>query len=558
MTRIDLLVWSEIIQSKKAYPEGESICLPANGFAVTEVINNWAKTSRATYGLFWFGNNALPDYNLLQSLINEGIDVAHVGLGLAQFNQWPDLCLVLQDWSMIPGSPERPSSSWRISPELCLVRREMLMTVGGWDGAFVSPHAAALEFGYRALRLGALVEYRPELLPTGTKATPSEPPSRDFYAFILRHFGRQWGRYVWLRRSLRRMGWWREWRAFQEAEKACAHFPAPLSQASPVWNDPPAQSDERLAQTPVTVIIPTLGRYPYLPQALDSLRQQTVRPREVIVIDQNPPEQRQPETYAGYEDLHLQVIWQDERGQSLARNTGLAAASQPYVFLFDDDSIADPHLIAAHLQIVLNGRCHVSTGVAFPPPPTDYQLPPAYRHTRIAQTFDTGNSLLPLNLAQEIGGLDRNYDFGPGTDNDLGTRLYLAGYRIAHNPQARRIHFKAPMGGLRTHGARKYNTDAGLWQPFPPVTLSYYGLRFLDHKQQRERAWLNFVTSKFPQHLRRQQGKMGRKLVALAYFGLTLIFLPIKWFRSQRQAHRLLQQGVRLVQFSVGQPESVH
>lgn len=248
--------------------------------------------------------------------------------------------------------------------------------------------------------------------------------------------------------------------------------------------------------------------------------------------------------------MHLQVIWQDEQGQSLARNTGLAAASQPYVFLFDDDSIADPHLIAAHLQLVLNGRCHVSTGVAFPPPPSTYQLPAQYRHTRIAQTFDTGNSLLSLDLARKMGGLDRNYDFGPGTDSDFGTRLYLAGYRIAHNPQARRIHFKAPIGGLRTHGARKYNTDTDLWQPFPPVTQSYYGLRYLNRQQQFERTWLSFFTSKFPPELRQSRGPLVPKLKAAIYFGLAFLLLPLKWLRSHKQARQLLQQGVRLAEFA--------
>lgn len=514
------------------------------------IINSLANQSSADFLLFWSEQNPLPDICVLDELIYTGLDLTHAGIKQGLHFLWPDLCLVMQDWTMIAGALELPGNSWRVTPEACFLRREMLVKVGGWDEAFVSRHAAALEFGYRALRLGALVEYRPELLPTVTEHNPVELPRRDFYAFILRHFGQQWGHYVWMRRSLRRMGWVAEWRALKEAEKACARLASPLLAATPVWYDPPNLSEDRLKQTPVTVIIPTLGRYPYLPQALDSLRQQTVRPREVIVVDQNPPEQRQPETYVGYEDLTLQVIWQDERGQSLARNTGLAAATSPYVFLFDDDSIADPNLVAAHLRLVLNGRCHISTGVAFPPPPSDYQLPPYYRYTRLAQTFDTGNSLLPLNLARKMGGLDRNYDFGPGTDNDFGTRLYLAGYRIAHNPQARRIHFKAPMGGLRTHGARKYNTDAGVWQPFPPITLSYYGLRFLTRKQQRERVWLSFFTSKFPPQLRQQDGHIGRKLIAFAYFGFTLVILPFKWVRSQRQATRLLQQGVRLSKFS--------
>src|SRR5207249_3985373 len=156
-----------------------------------------------------------------------------------------------------------------------------------------------------------------------------------------------------------------------------------------------------------------------------------------------PSEVRQPESYLGYDDLNLRIIWQDEQGQSLARNTGLAAATSPYVFLLDDDSVAYDDLIEAHLRYVVNGRFQISTGVAYPPPPNEYQLPARFRYPRVAQTFDTGNSLLSLVTAKQLGGLDRNYDYGPGTDLDFGTRLYLVGQRIVHNPEAVRIHFKA-------------------------------------------------------------------------------------------------------------------
>lgn len=550
MQNIDVLIASGSAFIKPSNGWGDVIPLPNAPLKRAEVLNQWANSGQAEYGILWSEGVPLPNLKLVNELVEEGIDIAHTGLRTHQGSQWPDLCLVLQDWTMINGSPELPSNSWRISPELCLMRRDAVKQIGGWDGAFTSFRGAALEFGFRALKFGALVEHRPEL-PFCSPNSFVKLPTQDFYLFLLRHYGLRWTRYVWLRRSLRPFKGWLEWRALYNATRQHREVVSPLTQAQPVWYEPREQLVENLAHTPVTVIIPTLGRYPYLPQALDSLRQQTVRPREVIVVDQNPPEQRQPETYVGYEDLNLQIIWQDEQGQSLARNTGLAAANSPYVFLFDDDSIADPELIASHLQAVLSGRCQVSTGVAYPPTPTEYELPVAYRYSRLAQTFDTGNSLLPLQLARQMGGLDRNYDFGPGTDNDFGTRLYLVGYRIMHNPKAKRIHFKAPMGGLRTHGARRYNTDSGLWQPFPPITLSYYGLCYLNRQQRFEHAWLSFFTSKFPRELRQRRGQLIPKLCAALYFGFTFLLLPIKRFRSQKQARQLLQRGVTLAEFQL-------
>ncbi|HEX2205698.1 MAG TPA: glycosyltransferase family 2 protein, partial [Longimicrobium sp.] len=313
---------------------------------------------------------------------------------------------------------------------------------------------------------------------------------------------------------------------------------------APVWYEP-APPEVRRAE--VSVVIPTLGRYPYLPAALESLRAQTVRPREVVVVDQNPAEERRPEVYEGWDDLGLRVVWQDERGQSLARNTALAAVSHPYVFFFDDDSVAAPDLVERHLRVVLAGRFDVSTGVSYPPPPTDYRLPEGFAHPRVAQTLDTGNCLMPTALARAMGGLDRNYDFGPGTDADLGTRLYLAGRRIAHTPDAVRVHFKAPMGGLRVHGAHKTNTDAALLAPFPPVTQSYFGLRYLSPRQQRERMLLAFVTSKLARPARR--GRPAARAAALLRVALWGLLLPLKWRRSRSRARALLRAGVRLAEF---------
>jgi glycosyltransferase involved in cell wall biosynthesis len=486
---------------------------------------------------------------MLSKLLSESLDVAHCGLKQGLGELWPDLSMIIQDWSMINGPAERPSSNWRLSLNACLIRRELILQLGSLDTAFVSLTGAGLELGYRYYTKGALVEYRPELHPEMSEGKGNELVARDLYSFVLRHFGKRWAKYLSLRRSLGWLAPIREQRIFQEAQEVCASSPVQWNNSSSVWFAPPPVSQEELARTPVSVIIPTLGRYPYLPEALASLRRQTVKPREVIVVDQNPPERRQPEVYRAYEDLNMRVIWQDERGQSLARNTGLAVASSPYVFLFDDDSIAHDDLIEAHLRLLIGTGFQVSTGVAYPPPPSDYTLPPKFRYPRLAQTFDTGNSLLPLSLARELGGLDRNYDYGPGTDLDFGTRMYLAGVRIVHNPRAVRIHFKAPLGGLRTHGVRKYNSDTGVFTPFPPITQAYYGLRYLNKAQRRERILIQFITSKLPKEVRRSSGKQAKKLAALLGFVIKCFLFPLKYNRSYKQAKRLIQRGIQLEPF---------
>lgn len=450
--------------------------------------------------------------------------------------------MVRTDWSMLNASATLPSSSWRVGLGSCLVRRDTWRNIGGFDTAYETHAAAGLDWGRRCLAHGALIEHRPELVSYArTDAEPLE--RRDVYTYFLRHHGLRWAQYVAMRETLR--GGLTELRSLASARARVASHPAPTSRRC--WRAEANDLEKRLRDASVSVIIPTLGRYPYLPGALDSLRRQTVRPREVIVVDQNPPDERQPATYEGYEELGLRVIWQDERGQSLARNTALASVTSPYVFMFDDDSIAHDDLIEQHMRVVLGERFDVSTGIAFPPPPTTYQLPADHVEPRVAQTFDSGNSLMRTSLAYEMGGFDRNFDLGPGTDTDLGTRMYLAGKRIAHTPAAIRIHFKAPSGGLRVHGAHKYNTDGALLGPFPPPTQSYYANRYLAGRQQFERTILQFVTSKIRPEARRGDPR------ALARLAVTSLLLPLKWWRSERRARELLRKGVRIQRFDTGE-----
>ncbi len=544
--KLVIFIWGSQTGELPGWSCGVVHKLPDDLTVINEQLLKWAKTNESDFCLLWPGDVPLPSENDLRSLINKKVDLAHAGLSLGMGDLWPDLAMIKQDWSMINAPVENASTSWRVSLMACLVRRSLIKDLGGLDSAYSSLEGACLDLGLRALSMGAIVEHRPELIPENVKQSSNEPPLHDLYAFTLRHFGLRWAQYLLVRRLLAYLQLKKELHAFQVAKASCKINAHPIFKPVNYHALDPKTKD--LSKVTVSVIIPTLGRYQYIPDALNSLRQQTVHPFEVIVVDQNPIEERKPELFAGYENLNLHVIWQDERGQSLARNTGISQARGEYVFLFDDDSIAQPDLIEQHLIPVLEGYFDVSTGVAVPPPPEKYELPSSHRFPRLAQTFDTGNCLISLDLLKKMGGLDRNYDFGPGTDADLGTRLYLAGYRILHNPNAIRIHYKAPSGGLRTHGVHKYNTDSGAFTPFPPVTRSYYGLRFMGNKQFREMAFLSFVLSKFPKNTR-IAGSVRSIVYGTSRLLAGLMLYPIKRKRSLIKAQSLLRKGPQLSSF---------
>jgi O-antigen biosynthesis protein len=94
----------------------------------------------------------------------------------------------------------------------------------------------------------------------------------------------------------------------------------------------------------VTVIIPTCDRPRLLRRALDSLRAQTCKELEVVVV--NDAGTAVPEIATEYTDLNIKYLeHQQRRGLSAARNTGLANSSGRWVcYLDDDDTFTPTHL----------------------------------------------------------------------------------------------------------------------------------------------------------------------------------------------------------------------
>ncbi|MBK8270812.1 MAG: glycosyltransferase [Planctomycetes bacterium] len=97
----------------------------------------------------------------------------------------------------------------------------------------------------------------------------------------------------------------------------------------------------------VSVIIPTYNRLRFLREALDSVHAQTVKPHEVIVVDDGSSE----DIAAGVADhpSRPQVIRQDRRGPGAARNRGLGEATGELVAFLDSDDIWLPKKLEKYL-----------------------------------------------------------------------------------------------------------------------------------------------------------------------------------------------------------------
>ncbi|MFH5824415.1 glycosyltransferase [Georgenia sp. AZ-5] len=103
--------------------------------------------------------------------------------------------------------------------------------------------------------------------------------------------------------------------------------------------------------TPVTVVVCTLGRDPRLPETVRSLLAQTHRHLELCIVDNDPASGGTQALLAGIQDPRLRTISEPRRGLSVARNSGLAAASHSIVAFTDDDAVPDADWLAAIVAV---------------------------------------------------------------------------------------------------------------------------------------------------------------------------------------------------------------
>jgi GT2 family glycosyltransferase len=435
--------------------------------------------------LCWDAALGAPDPGLVRALLDAPAEVHHAGLALGTGGLPQVIDFVHPTWMLnADADPAIESSSWRMTWRACLVQSRVVQQLGDLDAAFATLDGAFLDLGYRWIRAGVFARHLPALVGT-TRAVPIELPLHDELRFARRNFGAFWYRWA-VGRGLV-TGTWRA--DHLAADAVAAGSAAPLRRqpfqrsASPA---PPVTRDAR-----VTVLLPTIERYPYLRPLLDQLRQQTVRPAEIIVIDQTPVAARDTAIARDFADLPLKLLVLDEAGQCRSRNAGLRVATGDYVLFLDDDDEIQPTLIAEHLVSLARYRCDASCGVADElgagPLPADFTF------VRTSDVFPTGNSMIRRDLLRRTGLFDMAFDRMPRADADFGTRAYLAGAFLVLEPSIHVLHHRAPRGGLREHKARVHNyatsREALTVRHLPSPSEIYLAMRHQTPRRVRELLW---------------------------------------------------------------------
>lgn len=94
----------------------------------------------------------------------------------------------------------------------------------------------------------------------------------------------------------------------------------------------------------VSVIVPVFNRETEIGRCIESIRNQTLRNIEIIVVDDGSTDNT-PAVLREINDKRVRVISQENTGQGIARNRGIAAASGQYIAFVDSDDTIEPHML---------------------------------------------------------------------------------------------------------------------------------------------------------------------------------------------------------------------
>ncbi|MFY9551965.1 MAG: glycosyltransferase, partial [Thermoanaerobaculia bacterium] len=188
-------------------------------------------------------------------------------------------------------------------------------------------------------------------------------------------------------------------------------------------------TDGESGPAPVSVVIRTRNRPALLKEALESLRAQTARPRQVVVVNDGGASPKDvTEAFRGDFDVALEDPKQ-RRGRSPAANRGVAVAKEELVAFLDDDDRCFPD----HLERLLAGARQGPEPVVYSDAVTvvygqgETGWEPRVRALQYSLDFDPDyllyanyipvhTLLLPRALFTKVGGFDEGLEYSEDWD----------------------------------------------------------------------------------------------------------------------------------------------
>ncbi|ESU22188.1 glycosyl transferase [Flavobacterium enshiense DK69] len=284
-------------------------------------------------------------------------------------------------------------------------------------------------------------------------------------------------------------------------------------------------SKKVLTNKELDVIIPTIGRKTYLHDVLKDFSKQTLLPKKIIIVEQNPETGSTSELdYLDNEHwpFSIEHIFIHQAGVCNARNLALSKTESEWVFLADDDNRFESDLLEKVFDnIETYGVEAVTTSYLQKGERMINNCPIQWG------TFGAGNSFVKRAYLEKVS-FNMAMEFGYGEDADFGMQIRNQGIDVIYFPQPEILHLKAPVGGFRTKPVLAWHKDAIQPKPSPTVML----FRLLHHTPEQ---LLGYKTTLFYKHYKHQNIKKPIKYIR---------FVNKQWSRSVHWANNLKNNSI--------------
>ena len=254
--------------------------------------------------------------------------------------------------------------------------------------------------------------------------------------------------------------------------------------------------------TRVTVVVPNWNGERFLKTCLGSLREQTYKDFETVLVDNGSTDDSSGLVYRDFPEVVV-VPLKENLGFSAAVNAGVRASDTELVALLNNDTEQDAGWLEALVQAANtrpdagffasklvdfhDRRTLDGAGDALRRSGLPYRVGHGekdrgqYDDTRYVFGACAAAALYRRTMLQEIGLFDEDF-FAYCEDGDLSFRAQLAGYRCLYVPEAVVYHIgSASSGGKRSPTATRLGTRNGLWLlvknlpvPLVPAFLPFF------------------------------------------------------------------------------------
>lgn len=197
----------------------------------------------------------------------------------------------------------------------------------------------------------------------------------------------------------------------------------------------------------ISVIIPVFNRADTLPRLFRSLRAQTYRPLEVILVDNGSSDRslalcREFQRTDGMPGFRILVEEEPQRGACRCRNRGLRCATGEFAYFFDSDDEMDPAFLPACRPYLDRDLIGAPTVMVFPDghaKARDFYPTGKPSDQILTAMLSTQGMLVRTDFLRKAGGW--NEALPRWNDWELGVRLLLHAPRAAWLAQPfHRIH----------------------------------------------------------------------------------------------------------------------